>query len=190
MTDTIQTSEDGRTRVRLVHDDDPVHPREEYDHLGHVITIHHSRYTDIDKNAGPLADVWDEALSLTADRGAAVDLFERYCRIYHLAATLYDTPHEGPSAIWYLAAEDFWQVENPAEFLKGERNEYRNWAEGDVWGHVIEHEVKWGRVNTPAETMTTWETVESCWGFIGREYAEEAAREAFADHQKPVPDTV
>lgn len=42
---------------------------------------------------------------------------------------------------------------------------YAQWAEGDVWGYLVARQ-------------DTGEEMDSCWGFIGREWAEQAAREA------------
>lgn len=62
-------------------------------------------------------------------------------------------------------------------------DEYRAWCEGDVYGYIIEREITWvGRENIP-DIMTTWEEVESCWGFYGWEQAEESAAEAFTQIQ-------
>jgi hypothetical protein len=57
--------------------------------------------------------------------------------------------------------------------------EVRAWQDGDVWGYVIEERIGWVRADGSAETMETWETVDSCFGFYGREWAERSAREAF-----------
>lgn len=59
------------------------------------------------------------------------------------------------------------------------------WCDGDVWGYIVQEEVTWTTTNNkylPAESRTAWETVDACWGFYGREYAEEAAREALASY--------
>lgn len=47
--------------------------------------------------------------------------------------------------------------ERAAECLKGEVETYGQWASGDVFGYVIEDE--------------NGETLDSCWGFYGLEYA-------------------
>ena len=50
------------------------------------------------------------------------------------------------------------------KYLKGEVKEYDQYLRGDVWGFVIEDE--------------DGEEVGSCWGFYGREYCIEQAKEA------------
>lgn len=57
------------------------------------------------------------------------------------------------------------------------------WRDGEVYGYIIERETTWQQVKPATDepvTMTTWGDVDSCWGFYGREWAEENAREAFA----------
>ena len=54
------------------------------------------------------------------------------------------------------------------EVLRGEVEEYGKWVNGECYGYVL--------IGTePGEGD------DSCWGFIGREYVEEAAREAGAE---------
>lgn len=165
----IKVSESGLSRVRLIRDGDQQSPRKEFYHLGHAITAYSGGYLEVDEDNGPLGDVWLEALSLTADWSEASTLFERYCAIHHLAVT-YRT--DQPAVIWYLMAEDFHEVDNPLEAIRAEAREYQSWAEGDVWGIVIE--------TRPTEE-DEWEEEPglSFWGLIGGDYAEKAVREAF-----------
>ena len=49
------------------------------------------------------------------------------------------------------------------------------------WGYVVQKRVTWESAEPDhiLNTMQAWEdTDESCWGFIGHEYAEREAREA------------
>ncbi len=67
------------------------------------------------------------------------------------------------SAVLYLTAEEVDGAGMPTdqldEALRQYADEYRRWEEGDCWGYVC---------TGPASD-------DSCWGFIGREYAEEEA---------------
>jgi hypothetical protein len=65
---------------------------------------------------------------------------------------------------------------NPADM-----SEWEAYVEGDVYGWVVERRVTWRREDDPTVTRDEWVEVESCWGFYGREYAEEAAREALEE---------
>lgn len=71
--------------------------------------------------------------------------------------------------------------------------EMQAWREGEVYGWVVEERVTWttprrtqlkitgniGALVTGPDTMTTWEQVDSCWGFYGLDdYLKSEAREA------------
>ena len=64
--------------------------------------------------------------------------------------------------------------------------EHNRWAEGDCWGYVVQELVEWVRIEDRdelgAQTRETWERVDSCWGLIGHEYAEQEARDALASY--------
>lgn len=58
------------------------------------------------------------------------------------------------------------------ELAKSEAQEWASWAEGDVHGYIVRNAV-------------TDEEIESCWGYIGFDWAKQAAREegqACAEH--------
>jgi hypothetical protein len=175
----IETSEDKRYRVRLAVDESAHNPREDYDQIVYAVTLPHSRYNDI-AEAGPLVDGWERI----KEYPNAVDLFERWARIFHGAVTLHDTPHEGPGAIWYIMPAGIAEVPDPRAALEASRDEYRAWASGDVYGYIIEEAVDWRRVDGKDDDgMTTWEEVDadgSCWGLIGYQYAEGEAKQEFA----------
>lgn len=77
-------------------------------------------------------------------------------------------------------------------------SEWEAYDEGDVWGYEIQRRWRWSPcchcahgddmrpdhdADCPVATgrgLETWEHEDSCWGFFGRECAEEFAREAFA----------
>lgn len=67
------------------------------------------------------------------------------------------------------------------ECVDGDAEAFRQWAEGEVYGYVIEERASWRRVGgDPGDTMDTWEIVDSLWGLYGSEYAEQEAREALS----------
>jgi hypothetical protein len=181
MTEILETSADGKYRLRLEIQQDSAssNPRTEQDcNLANVITLgNQRRYVKIDEDCGPLAYGWYHF----AGRDAGIDLFIRWARIMHGVVAVEENPHDGARSIWYVMpdklAETTWTAE---KVIESEIREYRMWASGEVYGHIIEKAVRWQRCGTTEdESMTTWEHEDSCWGYIGREYAEEAAREAF-----------
>lgn len=62
------------------------------------------------------------------------------------------------------------------------------WRDGEVYGWIVQEEVTWTTTANkylPAVSRKEWETVDACYGFYGRDYAVECAREALASY----PDT-
>jgi hypothetical protein len=190
VTDIIETSSDGRYRLRLEPDTDAHNPRTMYDNLTHVITLPDNYYADVDKDGGgPLEDGWRQI----KHRENAVELFTRWARIFHGAVAIEDRPHDGPGTIWYLMPEAIAEVTGPEECIRSELAEYRAWARGEVYGHIIEKAVTWKPVTDEHEDVivgerTTWEEVTdgSCWGLITYEWAEREAREQFTAYLESI----
>lgn len=181
MEEILETA--GQYRVRLETDQDPTNPRTDQDNLCHVITVPGSRYIDVDANGGPLQDGWD----LIKDRADAVEVFTRWARTFHGAVVEYHTPERGANSVWYLMPDQFAEVPDPKKHIGAEITEYQNWADGEVYGYIIEKSVAWMPTDEEdCENLgerTTWEHVDSCWGYVGYEYAKSAALEEFAPHK-------
>lgn len=187
MGDVVETAGRYRVRLEVQEDNASANPRTDQDcNLANVITLKGQRFINIDENGGPLAHGWDHF----ADRENGAHLFIRWARIFHGVVAVEENPYDGARAIWYVMpdklAETTWTAER---VIEAEVREYWLWANGEVYGHVIEKSVT--RIPRDAEDRddpglddetTEWEHVESCWGYVGREYAEEAAREAFAPY--------
>lgn len=176
MNEVIETFLDGRFRVRLVADDCASDPRKCGENLTHVITPTQSRYLPVDEDGGPLQHGWD----YYSTRPDSEKLFSRWARIYHGAVVVEHRPVRGAWSLWYLTADDIaeHEIADPAEYIGAERDEYQAWADGEVFGYVIERAVQWGRRDGREGSMTTWEEVDSLWGLVGYEYAEQAANDA------------
>lgn len=75
---------------------------------------------------------------------------------------------------------------------KGSLDEIISWANGEVYGYVLERKLLTYTRYVDPETgfeirnddSEEWETLDSCWGFFGYEYATEAATEAFDSYAK------
>jgi hypothetical protein len=63
-------------------------------------------------------------------------------------------------------------------------DEYQAWCEGEVYWYVVEKRAHWTTEDEEIEDKErdTWEHVDSCGGYYGAEWAEEAAKEALDDH--------
>lgn len=191
----------GKLRVRLVLDEGPSEP---YDDGGSpIIRIDRrsGRYTDrweAEQVTATTSYVLDERIVSAARKFGPGQTFERYLRIFHgtTCFVVYDS-HE--SSYWYatfdtadwrqkLELTDEWLDLHPdTRGQLANMDEYKAWCEGDVYGWVVERETTWHKDGDPEQTMTTWEDVESCWGYYGREYGEQAAREALGDAASDEP---
>lgn len=185
MTDMDVLEKAGEYRVRLVLQEDSQsdNPRSNRDsNATHAITPKGQRYIDVDENGGPLEEGWKRIEDRYVD---AVPVFARWARIFHGATVVEDRPHNGAWALWYVMPEKLAETSWPAEkVIEEEAREYRAWADGEVYGYIIEKAVGWSRIDKKVGILVSWDDIESCWGFIGREYAEESAREAFAPYAK------
>ncbi|MFJ9827728.1 hypothetical protein ACIRSU_25695 [Streptomyces sp. NPDC101160] len=179
MTDVLSTTDDGRFRVRLVLDEHPENPRND-ETLVHALTIdtHLGQYHPVDTDGGPLAWAWDR---LKWNRRNGVDIFTRYVSIMHGGTVIESAPDCGPRSLWYVTGEEALAIDGgllTEGYVEAEMQEYEAWAEGDVWGFVVEKRVDWTRDDDPDESMQTWEEVDSCFGFYGGLFARAQARDA------------
>lgn len=138
------------------------------------------------------------AAQSVAYNGNDFEKFERYLRMFHGTKVIkwyesrdsryvtFDTAswreHHGitDEAIKPVIDQDYLNSVN--------LDEWQAYVEGDVWGYIVEERNNWLRVSplnasngTTPDMMETWEKVEATWGFYGRKYAEEAAREALTE---------
>jgi hypothetical protein len=186
MNEIIETTEDGRYRVRLFRDEDagPANPRTRDDtNLVNVITLSGQGYINVDEDFGPLAESWERV----KDHPNAVEVFTRYATSVHGATVMYDRPYDGADAIWYFMPEKLSEVgpHITAEMvIKDEIEEYQRWREDEIYAYVVEENVL--RVKVDRSTMTPipgsgverWEKVDEAqeWGLLGYESAAEEAR--------------
>lgn len=182
--------EEGNHRVRLALDQWTEDPRKESDNASHLIRWDecgrwlYGQCPAMPDEAGPLVWTYREFLRRHErqyfKRCDGAELFARYVRIVHWGEAIVDG-----ADVWYVMPCDVWSGqanirEDMRKTLEAERNEYNAWANGEVYGYVIEERVTWHAASGDREDRQTWEPLDSCYGFIGRECAEEEAREAFA----------
>lgn len=186
--DAIDTTNSGEYRVRLVLDNDPEAP---YD-VGSSPILSRAwdrwRYradqvTSV--TSYKVADGIVDALHVWGD----CEKFRRYCRIFHgVTAFRAYTGRDGTEYLTLDPADWREKVGAPAGSISLE--EWIAYLEGDVWGWVVERretlESVWrntaGEVTFASESED-WTEVDSCWGYYGRKYAEEAALEALDSYR-------
>lgn len=180
MGDTIE--ERGRYRLVMVPDEHADAPYDEGSSPIIAVEFRHGwwRARLIDKTGAFVPDGIDAIVEAAQRFGGDRDLFDRYMRAFHGAREVlwYDS-RDGASYVTFDTPE--WRSHlGIADDAPGvvSLDEWRAYVEGDVWGWGIEESATWHREGSD-DTRDTWEHVESCFGFYGRAYAEEAAREAF-----------
>jgi hypothetical protein len=131
----------------------------------------------------------EEAVSHWATTPADSDwkLFEKYLRAYYGVTRIVTYWSD---TYWYVTYDSAaWREAAGAPEGSANLDEYRAWVEGEVYYYIIEKRVTWRAVNPVTDDpeyseypeRTTWETVDSCGGYYGDEYAEQEARRAFGE---------
>lgn len=196
MNETIPITDNYRLLVE--YDSDVENPRLNWDHLTGFVTVGRHDYLAV-------APVHDDTAQISRahtlfDSGIChVDTHEvvsRWARIFHNMHVEYDYRYRGywfvdPAGLnanWpELTGEESFQKQ--AEVIEQERETYRQWAEGEVFGVMLEKRTLWGKLSDDGSTLLqgdgttteTWETVDSLWGnYLGDSYtAEQVALEHF-----------
>lgn len=195
MSDIIATSADGRFRAVLDYDECAENPRTWADVLTGAVTFPDRQFHDVPES-GPLADQWRRLVDRHDfhSRGARADvgaIFERYVRACHGGVTEMLSPHDGPSAIFYVlpemmrgagfSEEESTSAERMTDVLQAELSEYRSYVEGDVYVIRVEELQTWQRVGHEDETRDEWETIDSLAQVIGDDYARAEGMRMLAD---------
>lgn len=106
-----------------------------------------------------------------------IDMFDRWLRIFHGGSAVEWSSYHYSDAIYVAydtrAMREAWgQTGDMLETSDPELNEWKSWVEGDVYGIDVERAVDFDDDGDP----TSWESTDhSCWGFYGKQYAEEEA---------------
>ena len=165
-------------RFEIVQDEDPQNPRTEWDNLGKMVCFH-KRHELGDKHKLAASDFPNlEGLEAYLKASGAVVLLPLY--LYDHGGITINT--KGFSCPWdsgqvgfiYLTKEDLKKEfggdkQRMIKLLESEVKTYDQYLTGDVWGYRI---------------FKGEEEVDSCWGFFGRDYCEQQAKETVEALQK------
>ena len=187
----LETTEDGRFRVKLVLDEYPAEPYD--DGQSPLMRIDHHRAEHIMATGRPTDsdDQIEGAISYwhTCPADSNWRLFEKYLRAFH-GVTKIETWHSG--SYWYVTYDPAaWREHVGAAKGSVDMSEYRAWCEGDVWGYVVQKRVTWRTDDPDYADEERWEaTDDSCWGFYGSDgangkYLRETALEALRHADEP-----
>lgn len=191
-----RTTDHGTFRVVIHADQYTESPRVDSERACHALTIDTLNWLKVDKTDGPLAHAWEHFNRRGWRSRDAVRAMEMYVVRFHGGCTLLDTPHDGPSLLWYITAEEAARVlygnrprratiPEMMSLLREEQQEYASWRDGDVWMWVVERAISYRATDPTAtvEEIVQWEIVDGpVGGHIGRTWAQEAAEEALNDH--------
>lgn len=183
--DILETTEDGRFRVILEHDQD-ADPSDRQG-SGYVFYVDYSRRVDVvtvgDEYDKAGAETVRDQLARALERFPSdLDTVGRYFRTIGCVLDYFDTRDGRYVGIVTPGLETAWGCESGT--ATPDLSEWRQRDDGDVWGYVIEERAEWtsNTIGGPRE-MSTWETVDyadgALWGMYGRGYAEATAREAW-----------
>jgi hypothetical protein len=167
-------------KIKLVQDEHPEDPRKIFDHLG-VMVCFHKRYNLGDKhNYKPSEFAGWKDLKLHLERvcDAAVCLpLYMYDRSGITISTQPFSCPWGSGQIGFIYVSrakllsEFGRkklspnlIDRAMQLLRVEVEDYNAYVSGDVWGYVLEDEAG--------------NHVDSCFGYYGRKWAQEAAEEA------------
>ena len=168
--EVIETRESRRLVLALDMD-----AQEPYDDGGSpILRYEYGRAEQLDKiSSYTLHPRIVEALTRWApfDKG---DPFGRYVRAFH-GATVVET-YQSDRCLYVTLDPREWRDKVGASEGSVSLEEWRAYCEGDVYGWIVQQLVTWTKEGSD-ETREEWEDVESCWGYYGRKYAEEAARQ-------------
>lgn len=165
------TSSNGRFAARIVYDDDPINPREEYDHAT-TIVYHSSRYrlgdVDIDPDDFHLPE---NVYALPVYAYIHSDIALRLGSF----GWGFDPWDSGQSGIMYMPHSEAPDWQRAYEIMAVELEEFEAYLNGEVYG-VIYYDAETG------------EELDAIYGYYGYESAEAAAREYLEDLERAAPE--
>lgn len=174
-----QTTNKSSLSFRIVYDECPANPRKEFDNMGTLIAFH-NRYRLSDESIynKDSFDSWDELKKqIIKDFNPSV-ILPVYMYEHggiSLSTSGFSCPWDsGQIGFIFLSRKKALEEYNTKRITKkikekiekclnAEIKEYSNYLNGEVYGYVIEED---------------GEIIDSCYGYYGREYAEEAAIES------------
>lgn len=169
-------------RVSLVVDENADKPYN--DGATPILTLEHSGYGGYRVEAfNRQAEEYVHAVAEIVE-SHGLETLERFVKIFYGAVKLDSEWSDGISGYYVAFDTADWRetVGAPIAALQTENylSEVMAWANGDVWGYVVDKSVPYTKTYGDGTTVeeSEWDDVDSCYGYYGREYAEEAALEA------------
>lgn len=165
--ETIEVDED--TRILVVPDHSPECPRGDW----YMVT----GFADMGSGNWRRADVppvHDEPVRIyMAHMYLNPAQVVRWAYIFHGLHIEYDSEHGG---YWFVDPDEFANnfpdlvlgspehLARQAEVIAEERETYRQWADGEVYGIILEKRATWVRLDDPEDMRDAWEETDAIWG--------------------------
>ena len=193
-------------RVRILRDFDPANPRKEWDNVG-TMYCWHCRYNlgDEQPRFGPEEFGWrlmyEHHPNIPDD--ISQEHIQRFLDKHYVILPLYLYDHGGitmncggfscpwdSGQVGYIfvsmkRARREWtgtdeEIRQYAEnCLRSEVEVYDNYLTGEVYGYVIEHRDE----DADPEDESSWDEVDSCWGFYGSDWKTNGIKEHLSPHE-------
>lgn len=187
---TIETIDITPTlRIRVEYSDSPTCPRGDWHMLTGFVKIPGTgdrRIMDVPAVHDDPIEIERADYSIVRNAAGDTETVERWARIFHGLHVEYDSEHGG---YWFVDPHEFadnWpdlklgtpeHLAQQSEVIKGERETYRQWAEGEVYGVILERAktmapVQWNAADevwelinglTDDDLATEWDEEESVW---------------------------
>lgn len=131
---------------------------------------------------GAGAEVWQEerAGGLIVDDRDAAEVFVRCARVFYGVEVVWRTLSGSCQSHWVevVAWHDGGEADGGESAVSGFLDVVEAVMSGEVYGVI--HECRHDWMDEDGEVMSTWDEIDSCWGFVGLEQAEAEARERLA----------
>lgn len=171
----------------IIQDQDALNPFEDWDTLGTLVTWHRSYGfggVDGQKEYGDPKELEDKLnkeglvylpVYLFDHSGLTVRTRPFGCKWDSMQiGYTYVTPEKWKEEYKNVKGSKEKLTERAYTTLRGEIEALDQLLRGDVWGIVIEKDIKCDKCENESE-----EHIDSCWGFFGREYAEQECKRMF-----------
>lgn len=183
------TEETGDVRVHLYVDEDAGSLDDQGDFLPFVAQVesswvHHYGFAAAGARWAEGFDAADISRAWAYYRDA--EKFERWLRICHEVPAV-ESWSDRYGNWWFAIATPKWVTEalggieaHTVGELKVAAQFVQDWAEGNVYGYEVERKRTGQKVYDDGITIefSEWDEVDSCWGYVGDEWAKENALEA------------
>jgi len=172
-------------RVGLRRDDDAQQPED--DGQWPILRVEYRHYDYVAEAFNKAAEPYVAKFNELFERIRELRVWERYAKIFLGASQVHEWGFNRGTDYAYIAFDakewrEKMEMDTPEYLAKLAEEkplaEIQAWIDGDTWGWQVQK--RWNP-NEELEAHEGWKDEDSCWGYYGHEWAEQAAKEALAD---------